>query len=218
MAVRLGSGREKAWAVLRLVVDTDRKEIQWQRKTKIRLRKTMVAKKLASEKPKPLQEKSTLQEAGETMRSLQTERFPVAAGDGSWAPSRANTLSEQQPPTVTIPRQPWFVAVWRKKCTTASRISHSRRRARLCAVTSYSICRSLIRTYELSASSPCATSRMKTSKRAALHPSWLASSGYSTGGPDGESSSGSRSSLADHFSPRFCLDEFKKLSRRQRQG
>jgi CBS domain-containing protein len=39
------------------------------------------AKELASEKPKPLQEKSTLQEAGETMRSLQAERFPVAAGD-----------------------------------------------------------------------------------------------------------------------------------------
>ena len=44
-------------------------------------RKTTHAKELASEKPKPLQEKSTLQEAGETMRSLQTERFPVAAGD-----------------------------------------------------------------------------------------------------------------------------------------
>ena len=38
-------------------------------------------KELASEKTKPLQEESTLQEAGEKMRSLQTERFPVAAGD-----------------------------------------------------------------------------------------------------------------------------------------
>jgi CBS domain-containing protein len=44
-------------------------------------RKTTPAKELASEKHKPLQEKSTLQEAGERMRSLQTERFPVAAGD-----------------------------------------------------------------------------------------------------------------------------------------
>ena len=43
--------------------------------------KAIHAKELACEKPKPLQEKSTLQEAGETMRSLQTERFPVAAGD-----------------------------------------------------------------------------------------------------------------------------------------
>jgi CBS domain-containing protein len=44
-------------------------------------RKTMHVKELASEKPKPLQEKSTVQEAGERMRSLQTECFPVAAGD-----------------------------------------------------------------------------------------------------------------------------------------
>jgi CBS domain-containing protein len=44
-------------------------------------RKTIPVKELASEKPKPLQEESTLQEAGETMRSLQAERFPVAAGD-----------------------------------------------------------------------------------------------------------------------------------------
>lgn len=41
----------------------------------------MHCKELASEKPKPLQEKSTVQEAGERMRSLQTECFPVAAGD-----------------------------------------------------------------------------------------------------------------------------------------
>jgi CBS domain-containing protein len=45
------------------------------------LRKAMHCKELASEKPKPLQEESTVQEAGEKMRSLQTERFPVAAGD-----------------------------------------------------------------------------------------------------------------------------------------
>ena len=44
-------------------------------------RKTTPAKELAFEQPKPLQEKNTLQEAGETMRSLQAERFPVAAGD-----------------------------------------------------------------------------------------------------------------------------------------
>jgi CBS domain-containing protein len=44
-------------------------------------RKMMHCKELASEKPKPLQEKSTVQEAGERMRSLQTECFPVAAGD-----------------------------------------------------------------------------------------------------------------------------------------
>ena len=43
--------------------------------------KAIHVKDLASEKPKPLQEKSTVQEAGETMRSLQAERFPVAAGD-----------------------------------------------------------------------------------------------------------------------------------------
>jgi CBS domain-containing protein len=39
------------------------------------------ARELASEKPKPLQEKSTVSEAGETMRSLHAERFPVAAGN-----------------------------------------------------------------------------------------------------------------------------------------
>ena len=44
-------------------------------------REAMAVKELASEKPKPLQEESTLQEAGETMRSLQAESFPVAAGD-----------------------------------------------------------------------------------------------------------------------------------------
>jgi CBS domain-containing protein len=43
--------------------------------------RTIHVKELACEKPKPLQEKSTVQEAGETMRSLQAERFPVAAGD-----------------------------------------------------------------------------------------------------------------------------------------
>ena len=44
-------------------------------------RKATHVKELASEKTKPLQEKNTLQEAGEKMRSLQAERFPVAAGD-----------------------------------------------------------------------------------------------------------------------------------------
>ncbi len=38
-------------------------------------------RELASDEPKPLQEKSTLKQAGETMRSLQEDRFPVAAGD-----------------------------------------------------------------------------------------------------------------------------------------
>ena len=118
------------------------------------VRKTMHLKELASEKPKPLQEKSTVQEAGETMRSLQTECFPVAAGDRLVGTVEGNTLSEQQPPTVTIPRQPWFVAVWQKRCTTASRINHSRRRASLCAATIYSICRSWIRTFASSASLP----------------------------------------------------------------
>ncbi len=44
-------------------------------------RKAIHVKELASEKPKPLQEEATVQEAGETMRSLQAERFPVACGD-----------------------------------------------------------------------------------------------------------------------------------------
>jgi len=44
-------------------------------------RKEIHVKDLASEKPKPLQEEATVQEAGETMRSLQAERFPVASGD-----------------------------------------------------------------------------------------------------------------------------------------
>jgi CBS domain-containing protein len=39
------------------------------------------AGELACEEPKPLQEESTLKEAGETMRSLHTETYPVAAGD-----------------------------------------------------------------------------------------------------------------------------------------
>jgi CBS domain-containing protein len=42
---------------------------------------TRPARELASKEPKPLQEKSTVKEAGETMRSLQTNRFPVAAGE-----------------------------------------------------------------------------------------------------------------------------------------
>jgi CBS domain-containing protein len=42
---------------------------------------TKCVRELACEDPKPLQERSTLKQAGETMRSLQTDRFPVAAGD-----------------------------------------------------------------------------------------------------------------------------------------
>ncbi|HEY5813121.1 MAG TPA: CBS domain-containing protein [Terrimicrobiaceae bacterium] len=38
-------------------------------------------KELACEEPKPLQEKSTVEKAGETMRALKAERFPVASGD-----------------------------------------------------------------------------------------------------------------------------------------
>ena len=38
-------------------------------------------KEVASDKPKPLQEKSSLKEAGEKMRSLHTNRLPVASGD-----------------------------------------------------------------------------------------------------------------------------------------
>ena len=42
---------------------------------------TKRVRELACEDPKPLQERSTLKQAGETMRSLQEDRFPVAAGD-----------------------------------------------------------------------------------------------------------------------------------------
>jgi CBS domain-containing protein len=42
---------------------------------------TRRVREVACEEPKPLQEKSTLKQAGETMRSLHEERFPVAAGD-----------------------------------------------------------------------------------------------------------------------------------------
>jgi CBS domain-containing protein len=38
-------------------------------------------KEMASDNPKPLQEKSSLKEAGEKMRSLHTDRLPVASGD-----------------------------------------------------------------------------------------------------------------------------------------
>jgi CBS domain-containing protein len=38
-------------------------------------------KEVASDKPRPLQEKSSLKEAGEQMRSLRAERLPVASGD-----------------------------------------------------------------------------------------------------------------------------------------
>ena len=63
------------------MVDTHRKESPMAKKNENPSRKATAVKKLASQKPRPLQEKSTLQEAGETMRSLQAERFPVAAGD-----------------------------------------------------------------------------------------------------------------------------------------
>jgi CBS domain-containing protein len=36
---------------------------------------------VASDQPKPLQEKSSVKEAGEKMRSLKTDKFPVASGD-----------------------------------------------------------------------------------------------------------------------------------------
>lgn len=42
---------------------------------------TRCVREVACEEPKPLQEKSTLKQAGETMRSLHEDRFPVAAGD-----------------------------------------------------------------------------------------------------------------------------------------
>lgn len=38
-------------------------------------------KEVASDNPKPLQEKSSLKEAGEKMRSLHTDQLPVASGD-----------------------------------------------------------------------------------------------------------------------------------------
>jgi CBS domain-containing protein len=42
---------------------------------------TRPARELASKEPKPLQEENTVKQAGETMRSLQEDRFPVAAGE-----------------------------------------------------------------------------------------------------------------------------------------
>jgi CBS domain-containing protein len=48
---------------------------------KLAPKSTKPLRELACEDPKPLQEKSTVKQAGETMRSLQTESFPVAAGD-----------------------------------------------------------------------------------------------------------------------------------------
>lgn len=38
-------------------------------------------KELACEEPKPLQQETSVREAGEKMRSLSAEKFPVAAGD-----------------------------------------------------------------------------------------------------------------------------------------
>ena len=38
-------------------------------------------KEVASDEPKPLQDKSSLKEAGEKMRSLNADRLPVASGD-----------------------------------------------------------------------------------------------------------------------------------------
>jgi CBS domain-containing protein len=38
-------------------------------------------KEVASDEPKPLQEKNSLKEAGEKMRSLNADRLPVASGD-----------------------------------------------------------------------------------------------------------------------------------------
>jgi CBS domain-containing protein len=66
-----------------MVVDIDRKDKPMAKKNTNSRRKSVHVKELASKskKPKPLQEKATLQEAGETMRSLQAERYPVAAGD-----------------------------------------------------------------------------------------------------------------------------------------
>jgi CBS domain-containing protein len=49
--------------------------------TRAARKSTKRVKELTCEEPKPLQAECTVQEAGETMRSLQTERFPVAAGD-----------------------------------------------------------------------------------------------------------------------------------------
>ena len=63
------------------------------------------AGELACEEPKPLQEESTLKEAGETMRSLQTDTYPVAAGD-----HLVGTVEGKLPAMGTIPQRLAFEA------------------------------------------------------------------------------------------------------------
>lgn len=43
--------------------------------------KQRMAKSLAKPQPRPLQQKTSVAEAGKTMRSLQAKKFPVAAGN-----------------------------------------------------------------------------------------------------------------------------------------
>ena len=57
------------------------KKIRKNASRKSRGERVKLVKEVAREEPKPLQAKSTVKDAGEKMRSLQTDRLPVASGD-----------------------------------------------------------------------------------------------------------------------------------------
>jgi CBS domain-containing protein len=57
------------------------KKIRKNASRKSRGERVKLVKEVAREEPKPLQAKSTVKDAGEKIRSLQTDRLPVASGD-----------------------------------------------------------------------------------------------------------------------------------------
>src|SRR4029453_122937 len=99
----------KATAGSRLVGDTHRKENQWQRKKKIQVGKRCIAKNSPLRSQNLCRRKVPCRRRVRECDLFRPSAFRWPPEIGLLAPSRGSTLSEQQPPTVTIPRQPWFV-------------------------------------------------------------------------------------------------------------
>jgi hypothetical protein len=69
-------------------------------------------KEVVCQEPNLLQAKSSLKEAGEKMRSLDTNRLPVASVIILLGPSKASTLSGRLPALAMIPRRRLFAKSW----------------------------------------------------------------------------------------------------------
>lgn len=99
-------------------------------------------KEVASEEPKPLQEKNSLKEAGEKMRSLNADRLPVASGDRLVGAVEGKFPSEKPPDSGTTRRQRLSGVSCHKNPTIVPRINLSMKRRKSCASMACNFCRS----------------------------------------------------------------------------